>query len=395
MISTSPAPGALSRRRWLATTLAALPFLARAQDRIALDRFGGPTAVNLALTGYTGEVAETLRFDLEIAGCQIVPESSAQFILSGKNTGQVEGRLADRNQAVLLARGYSGGALRQQAHALADDVIKALGGQGIALTRIAFKCEVAKGKSEIYVADFDGHNAQRLTSDGSIVAAPAWVPGRRALVYTSYRLGNPDIFLHDLASGNRRAVSRQPGLNTSAAVSPDGRKLAMILSRDGSPNVYVGALDGSRPTRLTNNRRGDSSPCWSPDGSTLCFSSRSGGGSSTLYTISAAGGTPQRLRLAGASNATEPDWSPDGRYIVFTTQSGGRFEVCVVPAGGGDVSRIGPGEDPVWAPNSRTVLCARRVGGGTRILSLLDVPTRQTKDLPRLSGSCSQPAWAR
>jgi Tol biopolymer transport system component len=106
------------------------------------------------------------------------------------------------------------------------------------------------------------------------------------------------------------------------------------------------------------------------------------------------GGQP-RLVAGWSSNATEPDWSPDGQSIAPPTQSGGRFEVCVVAASGGDVTRLVPGEDPVWAPNSRTVICARRVGNGVRTLSLLDVPTRQTKDLPRLSGSCSQPTWAR
>lgn len=171
----------------------------------------------------------------------------------------------------------------------------------------------------------------------------------------------------------------------------------MILSKDGSPNLYVSRIDGTGLTRLTENRRGDSSPCWSPDGKTICYSSRAGG-PSTLYTLPASGGTPRRLRLAGVSNATEPDWSPDGQSIVFTTQSGGRFEICVIPARGGDtreVVRLVPGEDPVWAPNSRTVIYARRVGNGVRVLSLLDVPTRQTKDLPRLPGSCSQPTWAR
>jgi TolB protein len=168
----------------------------------------------------------------------------------------------------------------------------------------------------------------------------------------------------------------------------------MILSKDGSPNLYVGRMDGSETVRITNNRQGDSSPCWSPDGRNICFSSRTGG-PSTLYVVAASGGTPRRLKLAGVSNATEPDWSPDGANILFTTQSGGRFEVCLVPSEGGDVTRLVPGEDGVWAPNSRTVICARRVGNGVRVLSLLDVPTRQTKDLPRISGSCSQPTWAR
>lgn len=363
-------------------------------SRIDLTRYANSTQpFPLALSGYSGEALETLRFDLEVAGCKIVTETEAQLILAGSNAAQVEGRLMDRNRASIFAKAYSGASVRIQAHALADDVVKALGGQGIARTQIAFKCEVSEGKSEIYVADYDGRNAQRATSDGSIVAAPTWFPGRRALAYTSYRLGNPDIFLHEL-SGNRRAISRFAGLNTSVAISPDGERIAMILSKDGSPNLYTMRLDGSGLKRLTENRQGDSSPCWSPDGSTICFSSRSGG-PSTLYTIPAAGGRPSKLRMAGVSNGTEPDWSPDGKTIVFTTQSGGRFEVCVVPATGGDVSRLVSGEDPVWAPNSRTVICARRVGEGRRVLSLLDVPTRQTKDLPRISGSCSQPTWAR
>lgn len=390
----------LSRRAWLAAAFATLPALAvHAQstpgsNRIIITGTSGGNPLPIALSGFSGEVESTLRFDLEVAGCRITPEAEAQVSLSGSNASNVEGHLLDRNKAALLAKAYSGGSMRHQAHALADDVIKALGGQGIAQTRIAFKCEVSRGKSEIFVSDYDGHGAQKVTSDGSIVAAPTWIPGRRALLYTSYRLGNPDIFIHDLTTGSRKPVSRQAGLNTAAAVSADGQRVAMILSKDGSPNLYVGRIDGPGTTRITDNRQGDSSPCWSPDGRTLCYSSRSGG-PSTLFLVPASGGAPRRLRLAGVSNGTEPDWSPDGQNIVFTTQSGGRFEVCVVPASGGDVTRLVTGEDPVWAPNSRTVIYARRVGNGVRVLSLLDVPTRQTKDLPRLSGSCSQPTWAR
>lgn len=390
------APSGILQRltRWVLLGLACwLPVSPRAAD-IDLNRYvNSDQPFPIALNGYSGEVLETLRFDLEVAGCRVVSETEAQLILAGGNAGQVEGRLMDRNKVAMFAKTYTGASLRIQAHALADDVVKALGGQGVAQTQIAFKVEPTQGKSEIYVADYDGHNAQRLTSDGSIVAAPTWVPGRRAVLYTSYRLGNPDVFLHEF-SGNRRAVSRQAGLNTSAAVSRDGQRVALILSKDGSPNLYVMRLDGSGLKRLTENRQGDSSPCWSPDGTTLCFSSRSGG-PSALYTISASGGSPRRLRTVGVSNGTEPDWSPDGRSIVFTTQTRSAFEICVVPSTGGDVTRLVPGEDPVWAGNSRTVVYARRVGDGKRVLSLLDVPTRQTKDLPRISGSCSQPTWAR
>jgi TolB protein len=195
-----------------------------------------------------------------------------------------------------------------------------------------------------------------------------------------------------LQTGTRRAFARYPGMNAGAAPSPDGRRVAMVLSKNGSPDIYVCDADGSNLKQLTKTKEAESSPCWSPDGQTICFSSRAEG-TSALFLVSANGGAMRRLRTAGAGNCTEPDWSPDGKMIVFTRLAG-NFEICVVPAGGGSATALVAGEDPSWAPNSRTVIFTRRVKGN-RVVSLLDVPTKQTKDVQQTSGSCSQPAWAK
>jgi TolB protein len=113
-----------------------------------------------------------------------------------------------------------------------------------------------------------------------------------------------------------------------------------------------------------------------------------------LCKVPASGGATERITTGDVSNPTEPDWSPDGKWIVFTAQMGS-FEICVVPATGGKATVLVSGEDPSWAPNSRTVVFARRRSSGGRSLSLLDVPTKQVKDVPRISGSNSQPSWAR
>lgn len=351
----------------------------------------------LNLSGYSGEVEKVLRYDLSIAGIPITDSAEgARYAVVGGNSSAVEGQVTDRAiKAVILSnRRYSGGTLRSQAHKFADEIIeKILGLPGIAQTKIAFKCEIG-GNSEIYVADYDGANAVAVTSDKALVAAPCWVPGQFALYYTSYKSGFPDVYSQNLSTGQRRVVARYPGLNTSAAVSPDRTKVALILSKNGSPDLYVCNADGTNPQQLTKTREDESSPCWSPDGKFICFCSRMRG-SPALYIISAAGGTPRKLNTAGAgSSLTEPDWSPDGKWIAFTAIRARGFELCMVPVEGGSFTALSSGSDPSWAPNSRTIIFTRQDNGRQR-LSLLDVVTKQVKDVPQNLGSCSQPSWAK
>jgi TolB protein len=296
-------------------------------------------------------------------------------------------------QKVVLSRSYNGASTRRQAHAFADDIVQAIQNKkGIGQTKIAFKSQSASGPGEIYVADFDGYSAQSITSDNTIVAKPAWLPGKLALYYTSYARGNPDIFYHSLSSGQRRVVAGYSGLNTSAAVSPDGSKLAMILSKGGSPNVWICNADGSNLKRLTTGME-DSSPTWSPDGQSLCFATKIAE-RRRLAVVSASGGPIKTLNTAGVSNPTEPDWSPDGKWIAFTRQAG-NFDICVLPADGSlPPTVLVSGQNPSWAPNSRTLVFNHEIGH-RQVLSVLDVFTKQYKDCQRANGSNSQPAWAK
>lgn len=373
--------------------LFALVLRSQEQPDIDINRFNLSRLIPLSLTGYAGEAEKVLRFDLEIAGFDIVSPEAAQFQVTGKNGETVEGKVTDRiSKAILLANSFTGGSTRLQAHALSDAIVQAiLKKPGIARTKIAFKRDTGK-ESEIFTADYDGHNLAQVTSDRSIVAAPCWVPGRRMLFYTSYKSEFPDIYSHDLGSGERRVVAKYSGLNTSPSISPNGRRVAMILSKSGSPDVYAADLDGGNLLQLTKTREDESSPCWSPDGSKICFVS-SLGGARALYVVPSGGGQMTRLRTIGVLNPTEPDWSPDGKSIVFTSQMGG-FNICTIPAGGGNATVVTSGEDPSWAPNSRTVIFTRRINY-KRILSLLDVPTKRVKDVAQTLGSSSQPTWAK
>ena len=382
----------------VAVGLTAVIGSARSQQ-IEITKQGEPGTeppIWVSLSGFTGEAAEVLRFDLYVQGFNFTNAANAQYLISGSNNGNLQAHVMDRYQKQeLLSKAYTGASLRRQTHAFVDDFVEMLGRKGIARTKIAFKVDSGVGRdmhSEIYVADFDGHNSQAVTKDNTLSTAPCWVPGRFALYYGSYKLGNPGIFSHDLTTGARKTIAWYGGSSISPAVSPDGRKVAMILSKDGWTDLYVADADGTNVRRLTKSPEDESSPCWSPDGQWICFATKIKERRS-LAKVRASGGAVQRIPTVGISSPTEPDWSPDGQWIAFTSQNRGGFDICVVKAGGGDATALVSGEDPCWSPNSRTLVFFQRNGGH---LSMLDVPTKQVKDVTRVStGVNSQPSWAR
>jgi TolB protein len=363
-----------------------------AQDTIVITK--ATQIIPVSVSGFSGEADSVLKFDLSVLGLELAPPDTAEYLVSGAQNGRLEGRLKQGGTAgnEVFSRIYSSGTTRAQAHAFADDIVKAIRDTApIFHSRIAF-CRNEGRTIELCVSDFDGGDMVQMTHDGSLVAAPFWSPGGRSLFYTSWKSGYTQILEQEAATGKRTVFAGYGGGNFNGVPSPDGSKVAMILSKGGSPNLYVSDRNGGNLKQLTNERDESSSPTWSPDGRQICYVVRSGRAS--LRKISVNGGNSAPLRLTGVSgNLTSPDWSPDGLKIIFTAGSG-NFMLYVASSDGGEAEKLVPGEDPCWAPNSRTVIFTRQVNHNP-VLSLLDVPTKHVKDVGQISGSCSQPAWAR
>jgi len=361
-------------------------------DLIRDIRPGDTPPVWVNITGLSGDALRTLQFDLYVQGFNFTNADNAQYLIKGAASGELQAWVTDRiSKNVLLSNTYKGAPLHRLVHAFADDFLSKLDRAGIAQTRIACNVGGRGGQSEIYLADFDGENSEQVSRDGSLAAAPCCVPGTKgmALCYVSYKLGNPAIFHHDRARGVRNRIAWYGGSNLSPAVSPDGRRVAMILGKDGMTDLYVDDISGGNLKRLTRSVEDESGPCWSPDGNWICFATRIKE-RRVLCKVSPSGGTAQVIKTPGIPGPSEPDWSPDGQWIAFTAQMGG-FHICVLKVDTGEVTRLVPGEDPSWSPNSRTLVFMR-----SGRLSLLDVPTKQVKDVARISsGANNQPSWAR
>ena len=134
----------------LTVVLVAAAGICRAQDSAAIQiskeshKPGLTPPIPVSLEGFSGEVADVLKFDLYVQGFSFVAPDAAQYQISGSDSGNVTGSVTDRvaKRAILPPRSYTGASLRRQAHAFADDIVLAITGKkGIGQTQIAFKSQ--------------------------------------------------------------------------------------------------------------------------------------------------------------------------------------------------------------------------------------------------------------
>ena len=124
------------------------------------------------------------------------------------------------------------------------------------------------------------------------------------------------------------------------AWSPDGRRIAFTACPGGSCEIYTVSADGGKPERLRGAQRGDVSGSWSRDSKWIYFVSEPSG-KSQLWKVSADGGDPVQItKQVCGSGAVE---FPDGRFVYYSlaSEDGGENTVLWrVPAEGGEEIRI-------------------------------------------------------
>lgn len=330
----------------------------------------------------------------EVAGSELQLEVRVYFVDSGQP---------------MLQRRYSGRPdnPRSFAHQASDDIMTLTQYKGVARTRIAFVSDRDATKErpskELYIVDYDGFNPRRVTVNGSLNILPAWRPDGQALAYVSYRQGSPLVYLAKIYEGQSIANLTGEKADSQAfspAFSPDGKSLAFASNRAGSMDIYVAGADGSNPRRLTTTQAKDTAPCFSPTGQELAFTSDRAG-TPQLYLMDNEGLNVRRLTVGAGNYNDGCAWNPAKQYseIAFTARLEAgplRFDIAVIDLATRQVRQITQGrgscEYPSWAPNGRHLVfsCERNRRWE---LTIADRDGRFFQTLATGAGNNVQPDW--
>ncbi|NJN82081.1 MAG: hypothetical protein HC802_07215 [Caldilineaceae bacterium] len=185
-------------------------------------------------------------------------------------------------------------------------------------------------------------------------SSPRWSPSGDRIVFASNRQGDRRWRIYITPAIDQERPSNMVYTELDFGKDPDWHPSQELLILKGCDpqgqncGTYTMGTDGSGRTQFSNEAS-DSMPRWFPDGSAVVFMSEGRDGNWELYRASTAGGSVTRLTNDPAPDGL-PAVSPDGQQIAFISKRDGGWGLWVIPATGGDATKISTieGDLPDW-----------------------------------------------
>lgn len=169
---------------------------------------------------------------------------------------------------------------------------------------------------DLYLANEDGSQLQRLTQTDSPETDLAWSPDGRQIAYISFVTGNPELWTMQADGSNKQQMTNNTHSDWTPTWSPDGEWIAFVSAVPGAnQRLHIIRPDGSELQPLPVGRSGWA-PTWHPGGKSLAFHSVVENGSQQIFVASLEGASLRQITHRGATNA-KASWSSDGRYLAY------------------------------------------------------------------------------
>ncbi len=302
---------------------------------------------------------------------------NAEFVVIGSLSGS-SGRQTLHIQAIdlmrsrsLLSKTYKEskvGSLKLAVRHFADKILTDVTGKkGLFNSKIVFSAKRTKASNKhIYIADYDGSNAQQISSGKNIHISPSFSKDGSKVIYTRFDRGRPTLYSYDLTTRRTKQVSSQFKTNSGGNFSPNGKIVAFTAAAKGSSDLFTVRTRGGKAHKLLVGKGDDVDPAFSPDGRYLAYvSGRFHNPHIFRAELDWTTGLPlikneKRLTFAGWYN-TGPSWTPASDKIAFAgyDKDIDRYDIFMMNPDGKDLERLtlraGDNEDPAWSPNGQLI----------------------------------------
>jgi len=191
---------------------------------------------------------------------------------------------------------------------------------------IAFSSE-RNGNLDVYLIPAGGGNAKQLTSHSAEDVVLGWSADSRSVLFSSNRGEDfmPQLYLVSTEGGMPWKAGTDMGVQ--ASYSPDGKRLAYNQKAQvywrkyyrGSYQSDIMIMDvaAKKFTQVTDFDGLDSWPMWGHDGFIYFVSDRDGNGLTNIWRVSDNGGKADKVTSFKSGDVRWPAISADGRVIVF------------------------------------------------------------------------------
>ena len=218
-------------------------------------------------------------------------------------------------------------------------------------TRLAY-VSFEGGNSAVYVQDVVKGTRIRASAQTGMNSAPAWSPDGRYLALTLSMDGSPDIYIMDAQTGQlKRVTNNSKIIDTEACWMPGSKALLFTSDRSGETQIYRALVRERRVERVTYEGRYNAAPEVSPDGRYLAMVHNDGSG----FRIAVMDLRNGALRVLTKGNMDEgPSFAPNGKTILYATSVQGDYMLAAVSSNGRvnrRLHRAGEGvRAPAWSP---------------------------------------------
>jgi Tol biopolymer transport system component len=259
---------------------------------------------------------------------------------------------------------------------------------------------------QIFTMNIDGTNVRRVSNgEGRTTCSYFFKDGKRVL-YGSTHLGgrecppNPDyskgyvwaiypsydIFTANADGSNIQRLTDAEGYDAEATVSPDGKKIIFTSMRDGDLDLYSMNADGTNVKRLTTEPGYDGGAFFSPNGKQIVYRSYHPKTDAEIarykqrlsenliepnnfeiWVMNADGTNKRQVTKLGAASFA-PFFTPDGKKIIFCTnyfatdQRKRNFDLALINADGTGLERVTFNETfdgfPMFSPDGKKLVFA-------------------------------------